>query len=79
MPEVDTRELEARVVQVARRWQDDLADALIDSFGEEQGNRLLQHYADSFPAGYREDYPARTAVRDIELIEQTQAAAGGSR
>ncbi|MGA7814435.1 NAD-glutamate dehydrogenase [Caballeronia sp.] len=77
MPEADTRELEQRIVQVARRWQDDLADALIDSFGEEQGNRLLNRYADSFPAGYREDYPARTAVRDIELIEQTQVNAGG--
>ncbi|SAL12580.1 NAD-glutamate dehydrogenase [Caballeronia telluris] len=77
MPEVDTRELEARVVQVARRWQDDLADALIDSHGEEAGNRLLQRYADSFPAGYREDYPARTAVRDIELIEETQTRASG--
>ena len=45
MPNVDTRELEARLVQVTRRWQDDLADALLDAFGEEQGNRLLQHYA----------------------------------
>ncbi|MDR5802248.1 NAD-glutamate dehydrogenase [Caballeronia sp. LZ001] len=77
MPEVDTRELEARVVQVARRWQDDLADALIDSHGEEEGNRLLRRYADSFPAGYREDYPARTAVRDIELIEATHSRPGG--
>ena len=77
MPEVDTRELEARIVQVARRWQDDLADALIDSHGEEAGNRLLQRYADSFPAGYREDYPARTAVRDIELIEATHTSASG--
>jgi glutamate dehydrogenase len=77
MPEVDTRELEARIVQVARRWQDDLADALIDSHGEEAGNRLLQRYADSFPAGYREDYPARTAVRDIELIEATHTRPGG--
>jgi glutamate dehydrogenase len=72
--EVDTRELETRLVQVARRWQDDLADALLDASGEEQGNRLLQHYADSFPAGYRDDYPARTAVRDIELIERVQAS-----
>ncbi|WP_158903528.1 NAD-glutamate dehydrogenase [Burkholderia sp. L27(2015)] len=77
MPKVDTRELEQRVVQVARRWQDDLADALTDSFGEEQGNRLLARYADSFPAGYREDYPARTAVRDIELLEQTHVSTGG--
>jgi len=75
MPDVDTRELEARLIQVSRRWQDDLADALLDAFGEEQGNRLLQHYADSFPAGYRDDYPARTAVRDIELIERVQGTA----
>ncbi|MFP3567900.1 NAD-glutamate dehydrogenase [Paraburkholderia sp. SIMBA_030] len=74
MPSVDTRELEARLVQVSRRWQDDLADALLDAFGEEQGNRLLQHYVDSFPAGYRDDYPARTAVRDIELIERVQGS-----
>ncbi|WP_322047274.1 NAD-glutamate dehydrogenase [Paraburkholderia sp. J67] len=72
MPEVDTRELEARLVQVTRRWQDDLADALLDAFGEEQGTRLLHRYVDSFPAGYRDDYPARTAVRDIELIERVQ-------
>jgi len=72
MPEVDTRELEARLIQVSRRWQDDLADALLDAFGEEQGNRLLQQYGDSFPAGYRDDYPARTAVRDVELIERVQ-------
>ncbi|MCQ4437665.1 NAD-glutamate dehydrogenase, partial [Clostridioides difficile] len=72
MPDVDTRELETRLVQVTRRWQDDLADALLDAFGEEQGNRLLQRYADSFPAGYRDDYPARTAVREIELIERVK-------
>lgn len=72
MPDVDTQELEARLVQVARRWQDDLSDALLDAFGEERGTRLLQRYADSFPAGYRDDYPARTAVRDIELIERVQ-------
>jgi glutamate dehydrogenase len=72
MPDVDTRELEARLVQVTRRWQDDLADALLETFGEEQGNALLQRYADSFPAGYRDDYPARTAVRDIDLIERLQ-------
>jgi glutamate dehydrogenase len=76
MPDVDTHELEARLVQATRRWQDDLADALLDAFGEEQGNRLLQRYADSFPAGYRDDYPARTAVRDIELIERLQGGDG---
>ncbi|WER44584.1 NAD-glutamate dehydrogenase [Cupriavidus sp. WKF15] len=69
MPQVDTQELEARIVQASRRWQDDLAEALHESRGEEQGNRMLRQYGGSFPAGYREDYPARTAVRDIELME----------
>jgi len=76
MPEVDPAELEARIVQAARRWQDDLAAALLDSNGEEQGNRLLRRYGDAFPAGYREDYPARTAVRDIELMEAALASGG---
>ncbi|WP_244787208.1 NAD-glutamate dehydrogenase [Cupriavidus pauculus] len=77
MPEVDTAELEDKIVQATRRWQDDLAQALHDSRGEEQGNRLLRLYGDSFPAGYREDYPARTAVRDIELMEQARRHSSG--
>ncbi|WP_019449263.1 NAD-glutamate dehydrogenase [Cupriavidus sp. BIS7] len=72
MPEVDTRELEERIVQATRRWQDDLAAALHDSRGEEDGNRLLRRYGDSFPAGYREDYAPRIAVRDIELMEHAR-------
>ncbi|MFX8215133.1 hypothetical protein ABTL18_20060, partial [Acinetobacter baumannii] len=63
-----------RIVQAARRWQDDLADALLERGGEERGNRLLRRYGDAFPAGFREDYPARLAVRDIELMEPLLAA-----
>ncbi len=69
VPDVDVTELEARIVQAARRWQDDLSDALLARGGEEHGNRLLRRYVDAFPAGFREDYPARLAVRDIELME----------
>lgn len=76
MPEVDTRALEERIVAATRRWQDDLAAALLDRCGEEAGNRLLRQYGDAFPAGYREDYPARTAVRDIELMEQARQRGG---
>ncbi|MFX7878873.1 hypothetical protein ABTK13_21625, partial [Acinetobacter baumannii] len=49
MPEVDTRALEERIVAATRRWQDDLSAALLDKAGEEQGNRLLRRYGDSFP------------------------------
>ncbi|GAB3629329.1 NAD-glutamate dehydrogenase [Pandoraea terrae] len=69
VPDVDVRDLETLIVQAARRWQDDLADALAERSGEERGKRLLRRYGDAFPAGFREDYPARVAVRDIELME----------
>ena len=74
--DVDVTELEARIVQATRRWQDDLAEALLENQGEEQGTRLLRRYATSFPASFREDYSARTAVRDIGLLEVAQQNAG---
>ncbi|BDD93432.1 NAD-glutamate dehydrogenase [Pandoraea sp. NE5] len=69
VPDVDVNDLEARIVEATRRWQDDLSDALREQFGEERGTRALRRYAQAFPAAYREDYAARMAVRDVELIE----------
>lgn len=78
VPDVDVNELEARIVEATRRWQDDLADALREQLGEERGTRALRRYAQAFPAGYREDYAARVAVRDVELIEPLLVAASPS-
>lgn len=69
VPQYDTRELEARLVRVARRWEDDLAEALIARLGEERGTRLARAYQGAFPAGYREDCSPRAAVHDIEIME----------
>ena len=69
VPQVDVRELEQRLVRITRRWDDELRDALLESCGEERGNVLHERYAAGFAAGYREDHPARLAVRDIELME----------
>ncbi|MFN3987750.1 MAG: NAD-glutamate dehydrogenase [Rhodocyclaceae bacterium] len=70
IPEFDVRELEARLVRASRRWEDDLHQALVEHCGEERGLRLLRRYGQGFPAGYREHYPARVAVFDIEQMEQ---------
>jgi glutamate dehydrogenase len=75
VPDVDVNELEARIVETTRRWQDDLSDALREQLGEERGTRALRRYMQAFPAGYREDYAARVAVRDVELIEPLLNAA----
>ncbi len=68
IPEFDVRELEARLVASARRWDDDLKDALLEALGEARGNELLRRFGDAFPAGYRDEVAARSAVPDIEMM-----------
>jgi glutamate dehydrogenase len=73
-PVYDTAEIESRLVEAVRSWQDDLHDALVSELGEERGARLFQRYADAFPAAYRDDFTAGAAVADIERIEQLDPA-----
>ena len=76
LPAFDVRELEQRLVRAARRWEDELQQALLEHCGEERGMALLRRYVNAFPAGYRENYPARVAVFDIEQFESLAAAGG---
>ena len=76
VPEVDVRELEERLVRVARRWEDDLRQALLEHCGEERGMLLFNRYGAGFPAGYRESYSPRMAVHDIEQFEAIDGSDG---
>ena len=51
--EFDVRELEARLATAARRWDDDLKEALIDALGEARGNELFRRFAGALPPGIR--------------------------
>ncbi|MDZ4316799.1 MAG: NAD-glutamate dehydrogenase [Azonexus sp.] len=75
-PEYDVAAIERRLVQVSRRWQDELFESLRERCGEERGNLLHARYINAFPAGYREDYEARAAVGDIELMESLSDGVG---
>ncbi len=66
----DVAELEHRLQVVSRTWADGLHDALLESFGEERGTRLFRRYGEAFRADYRESYPARVAVLDVEKMER---------
>jgi glutamate dehydrogenase len=68
--DLDHSEIERKIQQVARSWGDDLHTALIEQVGEEKGNHYHQEYREAFPAGYREDFGSRTAVADIQHIEE---------
>ncbi|MCP5151544.1 MAG: NAD-glutamate dehydrogenase [Chromatiales bacterium] len=75
--ELDLRELETRLRDVTRTWGDELAAALVEQLGEEEGNRLHGRYRDAFRADYREAYSARVAVHDIEKMESLAADGDG--
>ncbi len=68
----DARKIEARIVEAARSWQDNLRDALVERFGEERGLALFHKYGEAFAVGYQADFAARTGALDIERIEATQ-------
>ncbi len=68
IPPFDVRELEARLAVVARRWNDDFRQALIESEGEARGIDLARRFGAAFPAGYREDFTGRASVPDIQRM-----------
>lgn len=65
----DVREMEQKLIEAARSWNDDLDNALYDRFGEEIANILFKRYANAFPVSYQEFFSAQIAVADIEHIE----------
>ena len=69
VPEVDRRELEAALAAAARRWEDELAEALIDAEGEGNGTQLYKRWQRAFAAAYRERTAPRAAVADIRKLE----------
>jgi glutamate dehydrogenase len=74
IPDVDVRAVEARLVAAARRWADELKQALIEALGEARGNELFRQFGEAFPAGYREDFTAREAVPDIQMMARLSEA-----
>jgi glutamate dehydrogenase len=70
IPDYDVAQLQARMAEAMLSWQDELRTALHDQFGEEQGARLFHRYGEAFSPAYRDDYSPRTAVLDIQHLEE---------
>ncbi|NNU44813.1 NAD-glutamate dehydrogenase [Ramlibacter sp. B156] len=69
MPAVDRKGLERKLAAVARRWEDELRDALVETEGEAGGLALDRRWGTAFPVAYRERVPARAAVHDIRKLQ----------
>ncbi|CAN5914427.1 NAD-glutamate dehydrogenase [soil metagenome] len=68
LPEYDAKEIQARLANAARRWEDELRDALIEADGEARGMALFKRWAATFPLAYRERHSARAAVPDVHKL-----------
>ena len=84
LPAYDVKAIEARLAEAAQSWDDRLRQALVERCGEERGLELFRRYQAAFPAAYRDDFDAASAVGDVLRIEamadpgRAEAAALGS-
>jgi glutamate dehydrogenase len=65
---LDTARLEREIVQACRSWADDYASLIIEHLGEARGTRVLGEFPGGFPAGYRERFPAPSALVDMQHL-----------
>nr|WP_294867835.1 NAD-glutamate dehydrogenase [uncultured Pseudogulbenkiania sp.] len=69
LPAFHESDIEAEIARVVRGWQEELHQLLVEAYGEEQGNSLFHRYKGAFPVAYREEFAARNAVLDIQLMQ----------
>jgi glutamate dehydrogenase len=74
VPDVDRKELEQRLSDATRTWEDKLREALVEKLGEERGMGLHHRYREAFPHAYTIDFNVQTACYDIEQIEHAVRA-----
>ncbi|MCF6775033.1 NAD-glutamate dehydrogenase [Thiotrichales bacterium 19X7-9] len=64
--------MEDKLKEVSRQWEDDLLDALIDTYGDSTGRSYFTEYHDGFTPAYKHDFHARSAAIDIEHFEKVR-------
>ncbi|WP_435768955.1 NAD-glutamate dehydrogenase [Nocardioides sp. SYSU DS0651] len=74
--DIDTADLERRLVDASRSWQEDFLQAVLAEYGEETGALLGRRYLDAFPEAYKEDFSPRTAAVDLGRVEGIEGDSG---
>jgi glutamate dehydrogenase len=69
----DVERIEARLSEAARSWADGFSEALSAECGEERAAELMRRYGNAFSEGYKADHPPRSAVSDLQHLEDLTA------
>jgi glutamate dehydrogenase len=75
IPPFERKDVERKLAAAARRWDDELRNALVDAQGEGDGLVLFKRWAAAFPADYRDRVAARDAVPDVRKLAELSAQA----
>ncbi|MCF6319897.1 MAG: NAD-glutamate dehydrogenase, partial [Proteobacteria bacterium] len=62
---LDVADIEEKITQELRSWQDELEDVLVEKQGIEKGYELINTFADRFPMSYMDDVAPRVAAYDV--------------
>ena len=77
IPDVDAGELEHQLADATRMWEDDFAEALAITKGEEDAMHILRKWNDAFPESFKEEVTAEDAVRHLDVLESLESLAPG--
>ncbi|HEY3001331.1 MAG TPA: NAD-glutamate dehydrogenase domain-containing protein, partial [Kribbellaceae bacterium] len=72
LDDIDVGELQARLADATRSWDDDFANEIRKEIGEDQAGGLLRRYGSAFPEAYKAEHTAEEAVRDLARIEMLE-------
>jgi glutamate dehydrogenase len=68
IPAFERKDIERKLAGAARRWDDELRDALVAAQGEGEGLALFKQWNAAFPPDYRGRVAARDAVPDVRKL-----------
>jgi len=69
-PNPSQMEVEARIRDIVRNFDDDLEEALNAAYPPERVTELLDDYAEAFGSDYRASFTAEDALSDMEVAER---------
>ena len=79
VPRVDLADLERRLGEAAKRWDDRFAERVVDSLDETTAQQVLREFTDAFPEAYKEDFDVDEALADATSLLSLGDAAVGLR
>jgi len=68
--EPDLKEIEEKIVEVVRSWEDELQSILVKKHGEAQGLSLSRRFRKAFPLAWQEDVSPWVTSFDVEKAAQ---------